>query len=156
MTQNLALGGEIISVSDAMKLVDFLYAHAYELAGQFYEQNRSEKFRVNWPNAEDFADANKKAFVQQARADFTTILANPKTDPVKAKRIYLALLVERAFAAGLEQIGREADTQLQIHKGTQAFEGDKTENRKIMETYGPAPNLRAKLKGGAAKIMRMH
>ena len=153
---NLAIGGEIISGADAMKLVDFLYAHAYELAGQFYEKNRSAKFRVNWPKAEDFADANRKAFVAQARADFTAMLGNPKTDEKTKKRVYLALLVERAFAAGLEQMGREADNQLQIHTGTQQFDGDKAENRKIMETYGSAPNLRAKLKAGAAKFARMH
>ena len=153
---NLAIGGEIISATDAMKLVDYLYAHASELAGQFYEKNRSPKFRVNWPNAYDFAEANKKAFVAQARADFTTMLGREKTPEATKKRLYLALLVERAFAAGLEQLGKEADNQLQIHTGTQQFEGDKAENRKIMETYGPTPNLRAKLKAGAAKFVRMH
>lgn len=154
--KKICIGGEVITPFDAMKLVDFLYAHAFELAGQFYENERSEKFRVNWPDAYDFAEANRKAFVQQARADFTAVIANPKTDPAKAKRMYLALLAERAFAAGLEQMGQEADSQLQVLKGTQTFEGDRKENRKTLDTFGNAPNLRAKLKAGAAKFARMH
>lgn len=154
--QNLAIGGEIISAGDAMKLVDFLYAHASELAGQFYEKNRSPKFRINWPDAYAFADANKKAFVEQARADFSAMLGNPRTNPNTAKRVYLALLVERAFATGLEQMGRGADTQLQVKSGTQAFEGDRAENRKTMEAFGPAPNLRAALKAVAAKFATVH
>ena len=153
---NLVIGNEIISVEHAMKLCDYLYAHAYELAGQFYEQNRSEKFRLNWPNAYDFAEANRKGFVQQARADFTAMLGNERTPDATKKRIYLALLVERAFAAGLERMGQEADTQLQIHKGTQQFDGDKAENRKIVENFGRQRDLKAVLKGGAAKIARMN
>ncbi len=153
---NLAIGGEVIAVADAIKLVDGLYNHAYELAGQFYEKNRSAKFRINWPNAYDFAEVNRKAFVEQARADYSAELANPKTEPKRARHIYLALLIERAFATGLEALGKESDTQLQVRKGTETFEGDKAENRKLVETYGLAPNLRAALKTSAAKLATMH
>lgn len=151
-TRNIAIGGEVIKVSHAMKLVDFLYDHAYQLAGQFYENDRSDKFRTNWPSAYDFADANKLAFVQQARADFAAMLGNPKTPPETARRIHLALLVERAFSAGLEQLGKEADTQLQVMRDSQQFIGDQAENRKTMEKFGPARNFRALLKSSAAKL----
>lgn len=156
MTPNLSVGGEIISVSDAIKLVDSLYAHAYELAGRFYENNRSEKFRINWPNAYDYAEANKRTFVQQARADFTQILGNEKTPPDQQRRIYLALLVERAFSAGLEKLGHETDTRLQIKTDSEQFVGDKRENASIVETYGKQPNYRAKVLASAAKFGRMH
>lgn len=156
MTQNLAIAGHVISASDAIKLVDGLYKHAYELAGQFYENNRSAKFRLNFANAYDFAEANKKTFITQARADFSRVLADPKTPPAESERVYLALLIERAFSEGLAQLGYEADTRLQLMKGTQQFEGDKAENRKIVEDFGMTRNLRAVLMGGAAKVSRMH
>jgi hypothetical protein len=138
-----------------MKLVDSLYAHAYELAGQAYEKDRSEKFRLNWPNAYDYAEANKKNFIEQAREDFSAILGNPKTDEKTKKRVYLAILVERAFAAGLEQLGHEADTRLQVKKGTIQFEGDKHENKRILEKFGLRQNLRAGLLNSVAQISRM-
>ena len=82
------------------------------------------------------ADARNKALASQAR------------------RVYLALLLERAFAEGLKGMGREANTELQIRKGTQQFDGDRYENKRIAADFGNAPNLRAKLKAGAAKIVK--
>src|SRR5271163_1531898 len=108
VSQNLVVAGDVLSVSDAMKLVDRIYARAAEIAGQFYENERSAKFRGNWKNADEYAEANKHTFIAQARADFTTLLGNPKTDPGEARRVYLALLLERAFAEGLKSMGREA------------------------------------------------
>jgi hypothetical protein len=155
-TRNLSIGGEIIAVSDAIKLVDRLYARAYEIAGAFYENNRSKKFRVNWPDAYEFAEANKRAFVEQARADFSKVLADPKTTPREKHQVYLALLLERAFSEGLKGMGNEADTRLQVRAGTQQFDGDKAENLKIAENFGEKPNLRAVLLKGAAKLATMH
>jgi len=154
--RNISIGGEIISISDAMKLVDTIYEHAYELAGQSYEKDRSAKFRLNWPNAYEYAEANKRNFIEQAREDFCAMLSDKKSDEKTKKRVYLAILLERAFANGLEKLGHEADTRLQVKKNTVQFEGDKTENRKIMEKFGPTQNLRAEMLKTAAKISYKH
>lgn len=154
VTKNILIGGHVISVTDAMKLVDRIYAHAWEIAGQFYEEDRSAKFRVNWKSAEEYAYANRHAFVEQARAEFAASLANPRTDPAEAERILIALLAERAFAEGQKARGVESDTQLQVRKGTQQFDGDRYENKRIATDFGNVPNLRAKLKAGAAKIVK--
>ena len=156
MAQNLIVGGEVITVPDAIKLVDRIYNRAYEIAGVFYENNRSAKLRANWPNVYEYAEANKRAFVEQARADFTKLLADPKADADEQKRAYLALLLERAFSEGLKQLGKETDTRLQVRTGTATFEGDKAENRSIVEKFGTSENLRAVLLKGAAKLGRMH
>jgi hypothetical protein len=154
--RNLSIGGEIISVNDAMKLVDTIYEHAYELAGQAYEKDRSIKFRLNWPNAYEYAEANKRNFIEQAREDFCAILSDKKSDEKTKKRVYLAILIERAFANGLEQLGHEADTRLQVKKNTVQFEGDKSENKRIMEKFGASTNLRADMLKSAAKISYQH
>ena len=154
--RNISIGGEIISVSDAMKLVDTIYEHAYELAGQAYEKDRSAKFRLNWPNVYEYAEANKRNFIEQAREDFCAMLSDKKSDEKTKKRVYMAILLERAFANGLEKLGHEADTRLQVKKNTVQFEGDKTENRKIMEKFGPSTNLRAEMLKTAAKISYKH
>ena len=153
---NISIGGEVISTADAMKLVDSIYDHAYELAGRAYENDRSAKFRLNWPNAYEYAAANKRNFIEQAREDFCAILSDEKSDEKAKKRAYLAILIERAFANGLEQLGCEADTRLQVKKGTVQFDGDKNENRKILEKFGPAKNLRAEMLKTAAKISYKH
>lgn len=156
MGTNIKVGGEVVITEQAMKLVDKLYARAADLAGAFFDGNRSKKFRANWKSADDYAEANKNAFIAQARADFSKILANPKADPNEQRVCYLALLLERAFSEGLKQLGRETDTQLQVLKGTAQFEGDSHENKKIAEKFGERPNLRAQLRAGAAKLAKTH
>jgi hypothetical protein len=154
MSTNISVGGEVVTTAQAIKLVDRLYKRAADIAGAFYEGNRSPKFRMNWKSADDYAEANKNAFIAQARADFSRILADDKADPNEKRLSYLAILLERAFSEGLKQLGKESDTQLQILKGTQQFDGDSYENKKIIEKFGVQPNLRAKLKAGAAKFAR--
>lgn len=153
---NIQIGGEIISTADAMKLVDTIYEHAYELAGQSYQRNRSAKFRLNWPDEYEYAEANKRNFIEQAREDFCAMLNDKKSDEATKKRVYLAILLERAFANGLEKLGCEADTRLQVKKNTVQFDGDKIENRKIMEKFGHSQNLRAEMLKTAAKISFKH
>jgi|SRR5579859_980293 len=153
---NLIVGGEVITAGDAMKLVDTIYERAYDIAGAFYENNRSEKFRSSWPNVYEYADANKKAFVAQARADFSRILADPHGDEKQKRRVYLAMLLERAFSEGLAALGRESNTRLQVMRETQQFEGESRENRKTIDNFGRQESLRAVLMRGATKLGRMH
>lgn len=152
MSQNLVIGNEVISIRDAMNLVALIQHDAREMAGEFHGMNRSAKFRANWPNEYEFADANWKTFVQAVRMMYSERLGDPKTSPDDARRMYLAMLVERAYSSGLERMGREGDTRLQLAPNTQQFDGDAAENKKIVQDYGTGQNYRAALMKGAAKM----
>ena len=134
----IEINGENISTKEALDLTRMLYHDASEVAGGFYEMNRSEKFRTNWPNQDRFVATNWKTFVEATRQIYAARLGDPKTPPAEARKMHLALVLQAMMAKG-----EEADNRLQIAPGTQAFEGDKAENRKTMERFGPNPNLRA-------------
>lgn len=134
------INGQMISVPEAYNLVCALYAVARQLAGEFHEKDRSEKFRRNWPNEYKFSEANWKTYVQAARSKFVELLADPKCSESLKRKMFLALVIERKVAQGQEQ-----DLRLQLFPNTQQFEGDPYENKKIAETFGNRPNLRAQL-----------
>ncbi len=141
----IEINGEFISVDEAKKLIRMLYNDAKQIAGVFHGQNRSVKFRINWPDEYKFADANWKTFVVPCRQMYAERLADPKTPPKEARMMHLALVLEHKIARGLEK-----DTRLQLSPGTQQFEGDKSENLKIIEKFGKRPNLRAALMNASA------
>lgn len=141
------INGEQISAKEALDLTRMLYHDAREVAGVFYDMNRSEKFRTNWPNQDRFVETNWKTFVEATRQMYAERLGNPTLDPVQARKMHLALVLQAMMAKG-----EEADNRLQIAPGTQAFEGDKAENRKTMERFGPNPNLRAALKNSITPL----
>ena len=145
----IVINGEEIPVSEAQELVRILCNDAEEMAGVFHGMNRSIKFRTNWPNEDDFAASEWKNFIEAVRAMYADRLGDPKTPPADARRMHLAIVLQ-------DMIGKNAekDTRLQLSPGTQQFEGDKVENRKILEKFGPKPNLRAALRNGVAKFAR--
>lgn len=143
----IEINGEKISAKEARDLLKMLYHDAEQLAGQFHGANRSEKFRANWPDEYEFARSEWKNFVEATRAAYAIQLGDPKTSPADARRMHLAIVLQDMMAKG-----EEKDNRLQLAPNTQQFEGDRRENRKIAEKFGNAPNLRALLRRGAAKI----
>lgn len=141
----IEINGEKISASEAKGLLRMLYNDARQIAGEFHGMNRSEKFRVNWPDEYRFADANWKTFVDACRQLYAERLTDPKTPPADARKMHLALVLQAMMAQG-----EEADTRLQLAPGTQQFEGDRHENRKIAERFGRTPNLLAALMNSVA------
>ena len=136
----IEINGENISAKEAMGLTRMLYHDAREVAGVFYDMNRSEKFRTNWPNQDRFADCNWKTFVEATRQMYAERLGDPTLDPVQGRKMHLALVLQAMMAKG-----EEADNRLQLAPGTLAFEGATAENRKTMERFGPNPKFRAAL-----------
>jgi len=156
MSQNIAIGDEVISIPSAIGLVKMIQKDAAEMAGVCHGMSRSAKFRRNWPNENDFAATNWKSFVAAVRQMYSERMGNPKTPEEDKRKMYLALLLERAWSEGQIALGMTPDMQLQLSPGTQQFEGDRRENTKIVERFGDQPNLRAKLKAGAAKMGRLN
>ena len=145
MTGFLIINGEQITTDEAQKLIRMLYNDARKMAGEFHGMNRSDKFRVNWPDEYKFADANWKTFVEPVRTMYAERLGDPKTPPAEARMMHLALVLQAQTAQG-----QETDNRLQIAPNSQQFHGDKHENKKIIEKFGAVPNLRAALMNSVA------
>jgi len=141
----ITINGEMITADEAKKLVCMLYDDARKFAGEFHNMERSAKFRVNWPNEYLFADANYMTFIEPTRMLYAARLGDPKTPPEDARKMHLALVLQAQMAKG-----QETDNRLQLAPNTQQFEGDRFENKKILDTFGKRPNLRAALMNASA------
>lgn len=127
----IEINGEQISAHEAASLVRMLCNDAKQIAGTFHGMNRSAKFRANWPNEYVFADANWKTFVEASRSMYAQRLADPKTPPVDARRMHLAMVLQT-----MAEQGAEKDPRLQLAPNTQQYVGDPFENRKIVNDFG--------------------
>ena len=136
----IEINGEQVTVDEARALLRMLYNDARQIAGEFHNMNRSAKFRVNWPDEQKFASANWKSFVQPVRQLYAQKLGDPRTSEADKKRIHQVLVLEHKIAEGAER-----DNRLQLAPGSQQFEGDKAENKAVVEKFGARPNLRAAL-----------
>lgn len=131
MTDHILINGEQIPKREALDLVRMLCNDAKQIAGVFHGENRSAKFRANWPNEYVFADANWKNFVVAARAMYAERLGDPKTPPADARKMHLALVLQAMISES-----HMVQTPIQLAPNTQQFVGDPFENRKIVEAWG--------------------
>lgn len=141
---SIVINGETITAKEAVSLIKMLCHDAKEIAGVFHGMNRSEKFRINWPDETKFTEGNWKTFVEAARQMYADRLGDPKTPPADARKMHLALVLQAKLAEG-----QQTDSRLQLSPNTLQFEGDPYENRKIAEKFGKRPNLRAALLNSA-------
>jgi hypothetical protein len=139
------VNGEKIEKAEALALIRMLCNDAKQIAGVFHGMNRSEKFRLNWPDEYKFADANWKTFMEAARQMYAERLGDPNTSPAQARKMHIALVLQAQISKG-----QETDNRLQLAPNTLQFEGDKIENRKIIDQFGMKPNLRALVKNSVA------
>lgn len=150
--KTIEINGENLSVSEASGLIRMLCNDAKKFAGEFHNQNRSIKFRANWPNEYPFADANWKTFIEATRALYAERLGDPKTPQDDARKMHLAIVLWSKMETMVEPDGR-----LQLKPNTQQFEGDKFENRKIVESFGKRSNTMMELlMSSAAAGERFH
>ena len=119
---------------------------AKEAAGQFFERNRSRKFRANWPSDTEFVAVKWPHFVDGVRQMYASLCGDPSVDEFDKVKMFEALTNEapRAFSDA-------AASPLPLIKGTEAFEGDKRENNRTVESFGAhAESVRAKLRSTTA------
>jgi hypothetical protein len=131
----LVVNGEQIPKSEALGLIRMLCNDAKQIAGEFHNMNRSEKFRRNWPSEYVFADSEWKNFVEAARAMYAERLGDAKTPPAEARKMHLAIVLYTMAEQGAEKSGG-----LQIMPDSQQFWGDPYENRKIVDQFGKQSN----------------
>jgi hypothetical protein len=132
----MMVNGEQIPKPKAMELIRMLCNDAKEIAGVFHGMNRSEKFRANWPDEVVFAAANWRNFMEAARAMYAQQLGDPHVKEYDKQRMFLAI----ALYDQVEKCSPEKYPGIQLAPGTQQYEGDKFENRKIVEQWGKQSN----------------
>lgn len=104
---------------------------AKEFAGEFYDCNRSMKFRTSWPSQDGFVKLNWPNFVEHVRSVYAKMLGLPSFPEAEKQKIYAALIAEAP--------ANRSDTALsplQLAPNTEAFVGDRRENAKTDEAYG--------------------
>lgn len=141
------INGEIVGTKEAGDLIKMLYNDAKQFAGVFHGMQRSRKFRKNWPNEYLFAESEWKTFVVATRQMYLERIADPKTLPSDAKKMFQALYLER-----LASQNQEADQRLQLTPNTQQFEGDPYENKKIVDKFGAQSNTFHELAMGTTAL----
>ena len=136
----LNIEGELVSDEEIIEILRMIDHDCKEMAGLFFEEDRSNKFRKTWKqvgelsrrSAQDcFVDHAWKHFVVHVRAWYAHRLSNPVIPEKEALRLHRALIIE--YQRGLAKSAKDV---LQLAPGTQQFEGDKQENRHISEEYG--------------------
>lgn len=143
----MMVNGEQIPKSKVMELIRMLCNDAKELAGQFHELNRSEKFRENWPNPYVYADCNWRGYVDAVIKAYGTLCGMETVPEYDKRRMFLAIAL-------WQQIASEAPEHyagIPMQPGTQAFEGDKRENRRIVERFGKQSNTFKELLMGSTR-----
>jgi hypothetical protein len=143
----IEINGEQITAKEEADLIRMLCNDAKQFAGVFHGENRSPKFRANWPNEYVFADANWKNFVEATRAMYAQRLADPLTPVADARKIHLALVLEAMIGKDAEK-----DNRLQLAPNTQQFVGDPFENRKIVDKFGKQSNTFKEILMGTSAI----
>lgn len=122
---------------------------AKEMAGAFYEKDRSDTFRATWPDQDDYVNAKWGHFVAPVRAGYAELLAHPGVPQEQKDRMYDALVADVPAATS-----EGAASPLPIFKDTANFHGDRAENRRTVDAIGRGPrSMAAKLRSTTALIM---
>lgn len=119
---------------------------AKELAGCFYDNDRSATFRATWPSQDDYVAAKWHHFIAPVREGYAELLGLPNVPEDQKELMYEALVdnIEAVTSDG-------ASSPLQLVKDSAAFVGDRYENRLTKETYGAGPrSLRERLRSNTA------
>lgn len=128
----MIVGNEDISTEEAISLVRMLVDDARQFAGVFHGENRSPKFRADWPNEYVFAESEWRHFVEAVLLLYAQALNDPYRSEYDKRRIYLAtLLWQEVSAEASEHYAGE-----QMLPGTEKFEGSKSENIRITGMFG--------------------
>jgi hypothetical protein len=152
------INGELVEddeIRDILKMIDH---DCRECAGEFFDSpGRSEKFRRTWKEVgrlagrspqDCFVDHAWKHYHVHVKHYYTARLQpyldevlridNPhfEKDEYIRDRLFKAIIM-----MGMMSKAKEAQDVLQMQPGTQAFEGDKFENKHISETYGDDATL---------------
>lgn len=146
----IEINGELISTSEAEAALRMLLNDCKKIAGEFHNLERSEKFRTNWPDEDKFAASEWRNFVEAVHQFYAAQLGKPHVSEHDKKLMHRAIVLWKMTSRAGELMTGGSNNVLQLLPGTQAFDGDKSENRHTIEKFGKTPNLRAFLKNSTA------
>ncbi len=135
----MIVDGQRLSKREVRALLDMVRKDAEEIAGRFYDQCRSKKFRLAWTEVglragRDpqlcFAEAQWKHFVDHVRTVYVEMMSMPHVSEADKYRMHQANIVQAIF--GLESQA----VPVQLAPNTQQFEGEKYENKQIAQNFG--------------------
>ncbi len=121
---------------------------AKEMAGCFYENERSDTFRATWPDQMDYVNAKWAHFVDPVRKAYAELLGRPDCPEDDKQRMYEALTSDIPAA-----VSDGAASPLQIFKDTETFVGSRRENHLTHNAVGTRPRtMRERLRTTTALI----
>jgi hypothetical protein len=143
------VGGVESTHYEVMDCVRMLCNRAKDIAGEAHGKDRSEKFRANWPDENNYAIASWKNCVQQVINEYAAKMDASRLDvsDYDKRRMFIAVLMWQQTAEG-----KEKDNRLQFMRDSQQFEGDKHENKKIADKFGKQSNSFIELAMGTSAI----
>lgn len=99
---------------------------AREIAGQFFDKNRSPKFRMLWGTSDKqqnfYVDQNWRSFIEPARQAMAAMLADPAIPDENKQEIYAALCQDR----NVELMNKGgASGIIQVEPDSEQYEGSK-------------------------------
>jgi hypothetical protein len=151
----MIIDGEEVSDKEVFDVIRMMDHDCKEFAGQFFEEDRSKKFRKSWNEVgklskrspqDAFVAHAWKHFVVHVRAWYASRLADPNEPEAMKVTLHRALIIQANWSQSAQ-----AKDVLQLAPGTQQFAGDKFENKAIAETYGTeAESVRKTLLGTSA------
>ncbi len=141
------LGLVQVTPREAKDCVRMMIHDAREFAGQFHGENRSEKFRTNWPDEYKFARMNWKSFIEAVIQTYAALMGMQHVSEADKHRMYVARLMWEKLQ---DDPAAERDSRLQMFPNTQQFVGDPFENRRISKDFGKHGNFRAAVMNSVA------
>lgn len=119
---------------------------AKEMAGCFYELERSDVFRITWPSQDEYVRIKWPHFVSGVRQAYAELLGAPNVAEDEKERMYEALVGNYG-----QVVSDGASSPLQLVKNTESFVGSRRENHIIREKIGPqARSIRERLRTTSA------
>lgn len=133
--------GELLPDNELRNLLHMLDHDCKEMAGQFFDNGRSAKFRAVWNDVgaqlkrspqDCFVDHAWKHFMVFVRAWYAQRLTDPAEPEYMKVRMHKALVIQGMMSA----VAANAETPVQMQPDTEQFEGDKSENKHTDENFG--------------------
>ena len=122
---------------DVVVTVDGIEFVAREMAGQFFDLNRSPYFRALWGKSDKhqnrYVDNNWRSYIAPARQAMAAMLGDPTLPDENKQEIYAALCQDRL----VEQLNRGGESGiLQVEPDSEQYEGSKTMHKDVEDIAG--------------------
>lgn len=133
-----------------MKTHKMIADMAREFAGVFYDQDRSTRFRLTWPNQDEYVDAKWPHFVDPARQVMAQMLGDAAVPEAEKVKIHEAIIADRFASVMASPAAKDV---IQLAPGTLQYHGDRFENRETAKTLADKDgNFQRRLMGSAARF----